>query len=181
MFLYTQRLILRPWAESDAEMLYIYASDPEIGPLCGWPPHTGVDNSRDIIKGVLSEPEQYAAVTRGDGRLAGSVCIKFPSDSLPHIKQGQGELGCWLGRPFWGRGLIPEALRSLAGHAFEDLGLTGLWYGHINGNNNSKRVAEKLGFTYSHTGENIPFPLMGTSQTIRYYFLSSEGWADKID
>ena len=36
----TERLILRPWQESDAESLYKYARDPEIGPIAGWPPHT---------------------------------------------------------------------------------------------------------------------------------------------
>ena len=36
----TQRLILRPWTENDAESLYNYAKDPAIGPIAGWPPHT---------------------------------------------------------------------------------------------------------------------------------------------
>ena len=38
----TERLILRPWQESDAETLYTYARDPEVGPPAGWPPHTSV-------------------------------------------------------------------------------------------------------------------------------------------
>ena len=41
--LYTPRLILRPWQESDAEDLDCYASDPAVGPAAGWPPHTDVD------------------------------------------------------------------------------------------------------------------------------------------
>ena len=41
----TERLILRPWQESDAESLYKYARDPEIGPIAGWPPHTSVEDS----------------------------------------------------------------------------------------------------------------------------------------
>ena len=45
----TERLILRPWQESDAEELYAYASDPAVGPPAGWPPHTSVENSREII------------------------------------------------------------------------------------------------------------------------------------
>ena len=51
----TERLLLRPWQESDAEALYRWASDPEVGPAAGWPPHTSVENSRDIIRTVLSE------------------------------------------------------------------------------------------------------------------------------
>ena len=64
MELQTNRLILRPWQESDAEALYKYASNPNIGPIAGWPPHTSVENSRDIIKSVLSAPETYAVVLK---------------------------------------------------------------------------------------------------------------------
>ena len=45
----TERLILRPWEESDAESLYEYAKDPLVGPIAGWPVHTSVENSREII------------------------------------------------------------------------------------------------------------------------------------
>lgn len=38
----TKRLILRPWQESDAEALFRYASDPDVGPRAGWPPHKDV-------------------------------------------------------------------------------------------------------------------------------------------
>ena len=53
----TERLILRPWEEGDAESLYQYAKDPEVGPIAGWPPHTSVENSRQIICDVLSADE----------------------------------------------------------------------------------------------------------------------------
>ena len=63
MILETERLILRPWEETDAEDLYKYASHPEVGPIAGWAIHTSVDNSRQIICDVLSAPETYAAVS----------------------------------------------------------------------------------------------------------------------
>ena len=47
-FMETQRLILRPWIEADAESLYKYAKDPAIGPIAGWPSHTSVENSKDV-------------------------------------------------------------------------------------------------------------------------------------
>ena len=50
----TERLTLRPWKENDAEALYRYACNPNIGPITGWPPHTSVENSHEIIKTVLS-------------------------------------------------------------------------------------------------------------------------------
>ena len=50
MELQTERLILRPWKESDAESCYEYAKDPQVGPEAGWPMHTSVENSREIIR-----------------------------------------------------------------------------------------------------------------------------------
>ncbi|MBQ9068714.1 MAG: GNAT family N-acetyltransferase, partial [Eggerthellaceae bacterium] len=73
MMLETERLILRPWEESDAEDLYRYASDPEVGPIAGWPIHTSVENSREIIREVLSAPETYAVVLREVGHAVGSI------------------------------------------------------------------------------------------------------------
>ena len=61
----TERLILRPWQESDAERLFEYAKDPEVGPIAGWPVHTSVENSLDIIRNVLSgNDESMTALIR---------------------------------------------------------------------------------------------------------------------
>ena len=53
MQLATERLILRPWAETDAEDLYRYAKDDRVGPIAGWPPHSSVDDSAEIIHRVF--------------------------------------------------------------------------------------------------------------------------------
>ena len=52
----TPRLLLRPFEEGDAAELYDYARDPRVGPIAGWPPHTSVENSREIIRTVRSFP-----------------------------------------------------------------------------------------------------------------------------
>ena len=52
MILYTERLILRPWEDSDAESLYEYARDDRVGPIAGWPAHTSVENSREIVASI---------------------------------------------------------------------------------------------------------------------------------
>lgn len=49
MQLETKRLILRPWQEEDAEELYKYAKDPRVGPIAGWPVHSSVENSLEIM------------------------------------------------------------------------------------------------------------------------------------
>ena len=45
----TERILLRYWQESDAESLFKYASDPDVGPHAGWPVHNSVEESREII------------------------------------------------------------------------------------------------------------------------------------
>lgn len=61
----TERLILRPWKESDAEQLYMYAKDPEVGPVAGWSVHKSVENRLEIIRNVLSEEGTYAVCSHG--------------------------------------------------------------------------------------------------------------------
>ena len=68
----TKRLILRPFEAGDAEMLFSYARDPRVGPPAGWKPHESLEESREIIRTVFSEPETYAVVHRQDGRVRAS-------------------------------------------------------------------------------------------------------------
>lgn len=57
MMLKTKRLILRPWDESDAQSLYEYAKDPDVGPIAGWPPHKSAEDSLNVIKNGLNGAE----------------------------------------------------------------------------------------------------------------------------
>ena len=79
MKLETQRLVLRPWEDEDAPALYKYAQDPRVGPIAGWPAHTSVEHSREIIRSVFSAPETYAVVLRETGEPVGSAGIIAPS------------------------------------------------------------------------------------------------------
>ena len=116
----TERLILRPWKESDAESLYEYAKNPEVGPIAGWPVHTSVENSLDIIRTVLSALETYAVCLKEDNRAIGSVGLIPPMQSHTKASEDEIEIGYWIGVPFWGKGYIPEAVRRLQKHVFED-------------------------------------------------------------
>ena len=108
----TKRLILRPWEETDAEECYKYAKDDRVGPAAGWPVHTSVENSRQIIRDVLMKPEIYAIVWKETGLPIGSIGLH--RNDLA-VKEDEMELGYWLGVPYWGRGIAPEAAESGAG------------------------------------------------------------------
>ena len=113
MIFETKRLILRPWELSDAESLYRYARDPKVGPIAGWPVHTSVENSRDIIKNVLSAPETYATVLKETNEPVGSVGLMIGDKSNIKLPDTECEVGYWLGVPYWGQGLIPEGFAVL--------------------------------------------------------------------
>lgn len=93
----TERLILRPWQESDAEALYKYAQDPAIGPIAGWPPHTSVEDSLNIIRTVFAAPETYAVELKQTGEPVGSIGIMF-GDGLhsAEMQENEAEIGYWI-------------------------------------------------------------------------------------
>ena len=131
----TKRLILRRWNENDAEALYKYAQNPNIGPIAGWPPHTSVEDSKNVIRNILSAPETYAVVLKETQEPIGSVGIMF-GDSVhsADMQEGDAEIGYWIVVPYWGKGLIPEAVHRLLEHCFEDLGIKRVWCGYYDGN-----------------------------------------------
>lgn len=171
-----ERLILRPWQDTDAEALFKYASSPDIGPIAGWQPHTSIENSLEIIRTVFAAPETYAVVLKSTGEPVGSCGIMF-SDSLhsADMKQGEAEIGYWIGKPYWGQGLIPEAVMALLDRCFNDLYLDAVWCGYYDGNTKSKRVIEKCGFKFHHTNKDIISPL-GDKRTEHFYIMTKEDY-----
>lgn len=177
MTLETERLILRPWEEPDAEDLYEYAKDERIGPVTGWPVHADVNESRQVIRTILSEPETYAVCLKEDGRPIGCVSLMTGGRSNIGLPESEAEIGFWIGVPFWGQGLIPEAVKEIIRHAFDDLHLDALWCGFFDGNEKSRRVQEKCGFTYHHTNKDILWKAMGDIRTEHISRLTKDEWA----
>ena len=173
MIFETSRLILRPWKIEDAEELYKYAKDPRVGPRAGWPVHTSVENSREIIRTVLSAPETYAVSLKENGKPIGS--IGFHRNDLAE-DDDEYELGYWIGKQFWGQGLIPEASREMLRYAFEDLKMNRIWCGYYDGNEKSRRVQEKLGFVYQRKTEGIEVSLLGEIRTGHSNLMTKERW-----
>lgn len=174
MTLETERLLLRPWREEDAEELYKYARDPKVGPAAGWPVHTSVADSREIIRNVLSAEGTFAVVLKETGLPVGSIGI-MRNANIP-TGDGEAELGFWIGKPYWGRGLIPEAARECLRFCFGELKCERIWCGYYDGNEKSRRAQEKCGFVYHRTEKDKPCPLMGDVRTEHIMLLTREAW-----
>jgi len=176
MTLQTERLLLRPWEDADAENLYKYAKDPDIGPIAGWPAHKNVEESRNVIRDVFSKPENYAICEKENGLAIGAISLKLNGNTDMTERDDECELGYWLGKPFWGCGYVPEAVRELLRHGFEDLGMTTIWCGYYDGNTKSKRVQEKVGFVYHHTCDEVPVPLLNEIRVGHTNYMTKEQW-----
>ena len=176
MILETERLILRPWTEEDAPALYRYAKEPVIGLSAGWPPHTSVENSLEIIRTVFSVPETYAVVLRDTNEPIGAVGVTFGEDGHTALGEGEAELGYWLGVPYWGQRLITEAAREIIRHAFADLNCSCLWCTYFDWNERSRRVMDKCGFTYHHTEDENLAKQLGTRHVVHVTRLTREAW-----
>lgn len=187
--LQTERLVLRPWSESDAKALYRYASDPDIGPRAGWPAHTSVDQSLQTIRDVLAVPETFAITLRdaNDPDVpVGAIGLKIGEASDLAIGSDQAELGFWIGKPLWGKGYMPEAVRAVMRYGFEVLGLEAIWAGHADDNYQSQRVQEKTGFKRQRSIKDRPRKLVGDYKTEDVNWITRDEWeilksADPVD
>lgn len=151
MILYTDRLVLRPWQETDAKNLYFYAKDPQIGPIAGWPPHHSEEQSAEIIRTIFMRDEVYAVTLKEDNLAIGLIGLSMSKDSNFPIGTNDAEVSYWIGVPHWGKGLIPEAICKITHHAFKNLKLDNLWCGYFQENQQSKIAQEKCGFKYYAT------------------------------
>ena len=176
MILETKRLILRPWREEDAADLYCYASDPLVGPAAGWPPHTSEENSREVIRCILAHEANRAVVLKETGKAVGSIGIMKAGMGTAPVKDDEREIGYWIGRAYWGQGLIPEASREMLRYAFEDLKMNRIWCGYYDGNEKSRRVQEKLGFVYQRKTEGIEVSLLGEIRTGHSNLMTKDRW-----
>ena len=172
----TERLILRRWEESDAESLFEYARDPDVGPIAGWPAHNSAEESLSVIKNIFTGREAYAVCLKTDRRAIGAIELKLNGHTDMTERDDECELGYWLGKPFWGQGIMPEAVREMLRHAFEDIGMAKVWAGYYEGNLKSKRVQEKCGFRYQWKTEGVNVPLMHEKRTGHVSSITKDQW-----
>lgn len=142
----TERLILRPFAESDGEAMFRnWASDPEVTRFLTWPAHESVETSNQIVALWASEsqkPEvyQWAVELRGIGEPIGSIGVVRRNDAI-----AEAEIGYCIGKRWWGQGLMPEALRAVSRYLIAEVGMNRVCADHDVNNPNSGRVMEKAG------------------------------------
>jgi RimJ/RimL family protein N-acetyltransferase len=148
----TERIILRPWRDSDAESLFKWASDPDVGSRAGWPPHKSVEESREIILTVFNDVlNTWAIELKETGEAIGAIGYGPSCDCKLPTREGEPITGYWVAKPYWNQGICTEALRLMLDHIRTTTDIKSLVSGHFIDNPASGRVMEKCGFV--PTGE----------------------------
>ena len=162
MIIHTQRLCLRPWSDADAPALFELARDPRIGMLCGWKPFELIDDAREALSTVLVANDSYAVTLSSTGELVGSIALRVDADSP---EATVADIGYWIGVPYWGNGYASEAGRAIIERA-KELGVETIILKYFDGNDASRRVSEKLGFTWRSREVGVEYPLIGKRLTV---------------
>ena len=142
-FLATDRLLLRPPIDADAETIFAtYTQDPEVTRYLMWRPHRHMADAQEYLRRCHDGWTTGAVLTwmlthRADQRVLGAIALRLDGH--------KAALGYVLARAWWGQGLMPEAGRALLTHAAQLDGLHRVWAVCDVDNHASARVMEKIG------------------------------------
>ena len=164
----TPRLILRPWRENDLSDFNEYASVDGVGQMAGWLPHKSMEESKMILEMFMADKNTLALELKENGKVIGSIGLEdidFPDD---RGMQGR-EVGYALSKTYWGKGLMPEAVKAVIDYCFEKLHYDWLTCGHFVWNTQSCRVVEKCGFRYVR--DTIRETRFNTEEPMKLYVL----------
>ena len=145
----TERLILRPFKQSDLHDFNEYASVPGVGEMAGWKHHETIEKTQEILDMFIKEDKTFAIVFKKNNKVIGSLGVEKYGleEKLTEFKSYYGrKIGYVLSKDYWGKGIMPEAVRAVIDYLFNDLKLDFLTCGYYDFNNQSKRVQEKCGF-----------------------------------
>ena len=140
----TERLVLRPFNENDAQAMYeSWTYDSRVAEYCRWYPHENISVTENLLKMYLGEAEngfQYRwAITLADtGKLIGCIDI---------VDIEQCEIGYVLSYDFWGKGIMTETVKAVINELFR-CGFDRVTARHAVDNPASGRVMEKCGMKY---------------------------------
>ncbi|WNS76348.1 GNAT family N-acetyltransferase [Bacillus sp. DTU_2020_1000418_1_SI_GHA_SEK_038] len=143
-----KRVILRSLTLDDAEKVEEYASDYEISKTTLNIPHPYPKGSaRDFIRSVLEAQKEgrnfnFAIICKENRSFIGLIGLR------PVTEHKRGEVGYWIGKPFWGNGYGTEAAKLIIKYGFEVLNLNRIYAAAFTSNPGSWRIMEKCGMKH---------------------------------
>lgn len=143
------RLILRPFTQEDLQDFYEYAKVEGVGEMAGWHHHESIEKSQEKLNGFILEDKTFAIVYKQNNKVIGSLGVEEYGleEKLSEFFDYKGrEIGYVLSKDYWGRGIMPEAVKAVIKYLFKEKDLDFLTCGYYDFNSQSKRVQEKCGF-----------------------------------
>ncbi|MER5886247.1 GNAT family N-acetyltransferase [Streptomyces sp. NPDC001941] len=165
-FLETERLVLRPFTEADADDVFALDDDPEVMRFIngGEPADRDVVRTRTLPRLMRVHPcwghrGYWAAVEKATGAFLGWFEFRPPAED----DAAEVELGYRLNRASWGRGYATEGSRALIAKGFAELGVRRVTANTMAVNTRSRRVMEKSGLVFlRHFDGEWPHPIEGS-------------------
>lgn len=144
-----ERVTLRAWKASDAPSLARHANNANVArQLRDRFPHPyTIADARQFIQSVAGAKPTTLFAMIVDGEAVGGIGF-FPGAD---VERFSAEVGYWLGEPYWGRGITPEAIQLVSRYAFEVCNLLRLFALPFADNAQSIRVLEKAGYVREAT------------------------------
>jgi len=156
VMLETQRLYLRPVNQNDLSDIHEIAGDPEVASAAGFSVSENMEDSVKRMLEYMDDNETLAVVLKESDKMIGTVSLQKRDWTMyPLDRNLKGrEMGFDLNRSYWGRGLMPEAVRAVCDFCFESMDYDFLSAGHFLGNAKSQRAIEKCGFAFLFEAEH---------------------------
>lgn len=145
----TERLILRAFEMKDLDDFFEYASVAGVGEMAGWHHHENKEISLSILKMFIEQDKTFAICLKENNKVIGSLGIEKygMEDALTEFFNYRGrEIGYVLSKDYWGKGIMPEAVKVVIDYLFNEQDLDFLTCGYYDFNEQSKRVQQKCGF-----------------------------------
>ena len=171
----TPRLILRRFRTNDAQAMFDnWASDPEVTKFLTWPAHGDISISRMVLQDWVKSYEsketyQWAMELKETGVPIGSISVVRRNDSI-----GEAEIGYCMGKAWWHRGIMSEALDAVISFLFAEVGMNRVAARHDPNNPHSGGVMKKCGMTYEGTTRQGDRNNQGICDAAQYGILRSE-------
>ena len=179
-YMETERLILRRFVQEDAQAMFDnWASDEEVTKYLVWPPHSGVEISRLVLKDwiKLYGEEcfyQWAIVPKDLGQPIGSISVVRMDDAI-----GSVHIGYCLGKAWWHKGYMSEALGRLIDFFFEEVGANRVEARHDPRNPHSGGVMRKCGMKLEGTLRQAGWNNQGICDESWYGILKADWLASR--
>ena len=176
----TPRLRLRPLELGDADALFAFASDPEVSKMMSWDPHRDRSETVGFLERMAAAYDANTGIgwaIEHEGAVTGVISVEGIRWDFRAWRMDKAEIGYWLGRPHWGKGLMSEAATAVLRWSFTTLGLHKVTIGCVEGNDASRAIIEKLGFRFLAIFE-ADFWRFGRWWAHRRYELTAGEFAD---